>query len=365
MRLSVENASFAYSKEAPVIKNLNFSAESGDLVAILGSNGAGKTTMLRCIMGFLKWEEGQSTLDGENIRKIPAKKLWSKVAYVPQAKGAFASMTAEDMILLGCTSRVGIFSAPGEKEREHVRQIAENLSIEGLLDKNCNEISGGELQMVLIARALASDPELLILDEPESNLDFRNQLIVLNTMSKLAADGICCIFNTHYPTHALTRASKSLILQKGGDTIFGETSKIVTEENIEGAFGVEAVIGEIETPGNVYQSILPLKITNENPACHARENGKEKSIGVISIIFSDYSIGTKINELLHKHSEYIIGRMGMPYEDGGVYIINATFDAPIEEINEISHDIGILPGVNVKTTIAERGKSADEQQRTD
>lgn len=361
MKLTVEQGSFAYTKAAPVIKDLNFTAESGDLVAILGPNGAGKTTMLRCITGFLKWDAGQSKLDGEDIRTMPAKKLWQRVAYVPQARGAFASMTAEDMILLGCTSQVGIFSAPGAKERQRVHQLAKELGIEGLLDKNCNEISGGELQMVLIARALASEPELLILDEPESNLDFRNQLIVLDTMSKLAAEGICCIFNTHYPTHALTRASKSLILKKGGETIFGETSKIVTEKNIEGAFGVEAVIGEIETPGNIYQSILPLKITASGAICQEKVSAHEKSIAIISIIFSDYSVGNKINELFHKYNDYIIGRMGMPYQEGGVYIINATFDAPLTEITAIAHEISILPGVNVKATIAERGKTAYDE----
>lgn len=355
MKLTVENGSFAYSKEAPIIQNLDFSAESGDLIAVLGPNGAGKTTLLRCITGFLKWDEGKSTMDGENIHRMPARKLWQKAAYVPQARGAFASMTAEDMILLGCTSRVGIFSAPGEKERELVHELAEDLGIKGLLDKNCAEISGGEFQMVLIARALAAKPELLILDEPESNLDFRNQLIVLDTMTKLAASGICCIFNTHYPTHALTRASKSLILQKGGETIFGETSKIVTEKNIEDAFGVEAVIGEIETPGNIYQSILPLRVTEKQAITEDKQQNEKKSIAVISIIFSDFSIGTKINELLHRYSDYIIGRMGMPYQEGGVYIINATFDAPLDEISAITHEISILPSVNVKTTIAERG----------
>ena len=117
--------------------------------------------------------------------------------------------------------------------------------------------------MVLIARALAAESEILILDEPESNLDFKNQLIVLDAMSRLAAEGMCCIFNTHYPTHALMRATKSLIVPKQGEAFFGDTAQIVTEENIEKAFGVETVIGEVETRGNQYKSILPLRIAKE------------------------------------------------------------------------------------------------------
>lgn len=357
MKLTVENASFSYKKGVPVIRDMNFSAGSGELIAILGPNGAGKTTLLRCMMGFLTWNEGRCLIDGEDIRTMPSRKLWQRVSYVPQAKGAFASMTARDMILLGCTNRIGVFSVPGSAQRAQVETLAEQLGITGLLDKKCTEISGGELQMVLIARALAAKPELLILDEPESNLDFKNQLIVLDTMSRLAAEGMCCIFNTHYPTHALMRASKSLILRKGGTSIFGDTPAVLTEENIEKAFGVKAVIGEIETSGNIYYSILPLKLI-ENPGTHLEREqtgtGKADSgIAVISIIFRDFSLSDKINGLLHEYNEDIIGRMGIPYRDGGVCIMNITLDAPRDRIAALSHRLNVLPGVNVKTTYGE------------
>lgn len=133
------------------------------------------------------------------------------------------------------------------------------LGITHLIGKKCSEISGGELQMVLIAKALAAEPQVLILDEPESNLDFKNQLIVLDTITKLAAEGMTCVFNTHYPAHALQRADKALILSKDGEYVFGETEKVVNEENIEKAFGVQAVIGEIETEEGIRKDVIPLK----------------------------------------------------------------------------------------------------------
>ena len=161
--------------------------------------------------------------------------------------------------------------AEGMKENEaigtvisefgNLDELAESLGIAGLLPKKCTEMSGGEAQMVLIARALASKPELLILDEPESNLDFRNQLIVLETLSRLAEDGMAVIFNTHYPEHALTRASKALLLEKSGRTVAGPVGEVVTEENIRSAFGVEAAIREFE--GGQF-GILPLRLTGEN-----------------------------------------------------------------------------------------------------
>ncbi|MGN0335832.1 MAG: ABC transporter ATP-binding protein [Lachnospiraceae bacterium] len=261
MKLSVENGCFSYEAGHQILKDINFSVESGELLAILGPNGAGKTTLLRCIMGFLSWERGRSLLDGEEMHRMSQKKLWQKIGYVPQAKINSSALPVSDMILLGCTNRLNVFETPGEAERTEVEKIAGQLGIHSLLHKKCNEISGGELQMVLIARALAARPKLLVLDEPESNLDFKNQLIVLDTMSGLVSEGMCCIFNTHYPTHALMRADKSLILQKNGEAFFGKTQQIITEENIESAFSVETVIGEVKRHGNIYRSILPLRIS--------------------------------------------------------------------------------------------------------
>lgn len=360
MRLTVEHGCFSYEKGHPILQNINFSIQSGELLAILGPNGAGKTTLLKCIMGFLPWENGRSLLNDEDMRKMPSKKMWQKIAYVPQAKGVTSSLFVFDMILLGCTNRLSSLQAPKEKEKKQVCSIAEQLNITYLLHKKCNEISGGELQMVLIARALAAKPEILILDEPESNLDFKNQLIVLDVMSKLTADGMCCIFNTHYPTHALMRATKSLIVQKDGEVFFGDTSSIVTEKNIEQAFGVKTAISEIETDSNQYKSILPLHVTNadrsilENKEERKEEKKQEQTIAVISVIFSEYALSDRINEILHMHKEEIVGRMGMPYRDGNVYIINVTLDAPKENIELLFHKLSILPHVQAKVVFAKR-----------
>lgn len=353
MKLVVEDGSFAYVKGHPIIQDLNFKAESGNLIAILGPNGAGKTTLLRCIMGLLKWDGGCSTLDGQNIYQIPSKKLWQKVSYVPQARGAFASFTAEDMILLGCTSRIGIFSTPHQSELDLVHKLAADMGIDWLLQKRCTEISGGELQMVLIARALAAKPQLLILDEPESNLDFKNQLIVLDTMTRLANQGMCCIFNTHYPNHALMRSSQSLILQKGGESIFGETSEIVTETNIEKAFGVKAIIGQIETPGHIYPSVMPLKVTPQTGKCQHEPPEKQQVTATIAMILTQPQRLAKIKYLLQQYQQAILNQTKLPPTKQGMIVLNVTLMASLSKIKALTHQIEILPDVNVKTTIAE------------
>lgn len=263
MKLSIEKGTFYYRKNVPVFENINFEVTEGEILAILGPNGAGKTTMLRCITGMLKWKGGKSLLDDEDIASMAPRKLWSKMAYVPQAKSVSSAYTALEMVLLGRSSHLNLFEAPKQADVEKAMEVLGFLGIVHLADKKCSEVSGGELQMILIARALASDPKVLVLDEPESNLDFKNQLVVLDAMSNLASRGMTCIFNTHYPAHALQRAQKSLILSKGGDYVFGDTTTVVTEENIRKAFGVDAVIGEIETQGCVLKNVVPLKIVPE------------------------------------------------------------------------------------------------------
>ena len=349
MNLTVKNGSFFYQKDTPIFKDINFSAEAGEILAILGPNGAGKTTMLRCITGMLKWRGGESLLDGKPIHTMPARELWSTMAYVPQAKSASSAYTAFETVLLGRSSRLNAFSSPRQEDLQKAKEVMELLGIYHLADKKCTAISGGELQMVLIAKALASDPKVLILDEPESNLDFKNQLIVLDAMTRLAENGMTCIFNTHYPAHALQRAHKSLILSRGGDYVFGSTPAVVTKENIRKAFGVEAVIGQIETPGNMMPNVIPLQISENEDAAPEED---VRSIATITIIADSNHMSDRINDLLHEYNHLMIGRMGMPYRDCGLYLITVTLDGKRSAIQELSHRLNLLREVSVKTTFA-------------
>ncbi len=247
MILRVENGCFAYRGGAEVLRNVSLEAASGELVAVLGPNGSGKTTLLRCLLGQLKWTSGRSMITEGDPKRI---------SYVPQARGIVSPLSVEDMILIGRTGHMDLFGTPSKRDRAIARQTAERLGIASLLNCRCTEISGGELQMVLIARSLAAEPQLIILDEPESNLDFRNQLITLDTLTALKESGICCLFNTHYPEHALTRADRTLLLPKNGTPLFGSTAEVLTEENIAAVFGVDAYIGEA---GGI-KCILPRKI---------------------------------------------------------------------------------------------------------
>ena len=182
---------------------------------------------------------------------------------MPQAKQSSLFCTVEEMVLLGRSSRIGAFSAPSKEDFRQARAAIERLGLSHLLGRRCCELSGGEVQMVLIARALSSQPGVLVLDEPESNLDFKNQLLVLDTIEELAKSGLTCIFNTHFPAHALRRANQALMLGHGGKSVCGKTCDVVTEDRISEFFGVRAVIGEMQTPLGVYQDVIPVSIGRE------------------------------------------------------------------------------------------------------
>ncbi len=262
----MDHAAFSYGKhyipEKAIFRDLSLSVSSGEILAVLGPNGSGKTTLLKCMLNLLKLQKGVCLLDGQDVRTLPVRDFFGKVSYVPQTHSIPASYTVLETVLLGLSGKTGAFRAPGETDVRKAQAVMERLGIAVLGKKRCNELSGGELQMAFIARALISDPKILILDEPESGLDFRNQLIVLETLTELKQGGMACVFNTHYPEHALGRADKALLLS-GGEGIFGTAEEIVTEDLIRSAFGVEAYIGTHEINGTTVKTVIPIKKSDD------------------------------------------------------------------------------------------------------
>jgi ABC-type cobalamin/Fe3+-siderophores transport system ATPase subunit/ABC-type Fe3+-siderophore transport system permease subunit len=259
LKLEVFNGCFSYARR-PILKGLNFKLDSHEVLAIIGPNGVGKTTLLKCIMNLLPWDSGFAALDGQKIDTFPVKQLWRQIAYVPQAKQA-GNSTVREMIVLGRSAHIGLFSQPGEEDYAIAENVMQRLYISALADRPCNKLSGGELQMVLIARALAIQPKIMIIDEPESNLDYHNQLHVLELISEIS-QSISCVLNTHYPDHALRFADKSLLLLNGGGNIYGPTTEVITESNLKQAFRIDVHIGYTEINGENHPFIIPLHSQN-------------------------------------------------------------------------------------------------------
>ncbi len=260
MIFEVKNGTFGYDKRI-VLNDISFRVKTGEVMSVLGSNGVGKTTLLKCMMGFLKWNQGQSFVDGTPLGEISSKELWKRIAYVPQAKGSAFAYTALDMVVLGRSAHIGTFRQPKKEDMEIALGAMEEIGILHLKDKMCTKMSGGELQMVLIARALTAFPEMLVLDEPESNLDFKNQLIILDTIKKLSQErNISAIVNTHYPAHALQLSDKALMMNRDGSSIYGTAQDVINEDNMRKVFGVHVHVDEYEHKERVYRSVIPLKL---------------------------------------------------------------------------------------------------------
>lgn len=250
MTFETRGGAFRYGGGEWTVRGVDFRVGSGEILSILGANGAGKTTVIRCSAGLLRWNDGATYLDGADIRTLPPKKFRSAVGYVPQARPSAFVYTVTEMVLLGRLPRMGAFASPSAEDGRKAREALELAGISHLKDRLCSRISGGEYQMVVLARALASEPSLLILDEPESNLDFKNQARLLGMVASLCRErGMSAVFSTHYPEHALELSQKSLLVMPGGATLFGASEKIVTEENLRAAFGVPVALHRFEAFG--------------------------------------------------------------------------------------------------------------------
>lgn len=353
MIFEVVNGGFSYDKKV-VFEDINFSIESGDLLAILGPNGIGKTTLIRCMLGFLKWKEGFSSLDNCKIENYKYKKLWNKISYVPQSRNVqTSSLTGIEYIMLGRATEINYFSQPKKKDLNKAQEIMELLGIRDMQNCKMNEISGGQLQLFLIARALISNPKLLVLDEPESNLDFKNQIIVLDILSRLVNNNMGVIFNTHYPTHALQRANKSLLISKNSKSLFGETKTVITEQNLVDAFRVKTSINYIETENKVLANVLPIEVINKRVIKQEKKTIKSENnlkLAVISIIIEDLEKVKIVNNQLEKEDRYIVGKMLMPYENKEISLLNIVCDAPESIIKNLSFSLSQIPNISTKTT---------------
>ena len=237
MSLVVENLACGYGNRT-VIKNIQLSINTGDILCILGPNGVGKTTLFKTIQGFLPLHNGKIIINGQNISTISQKKLAHLLAYVPQTHETVFPFRVIDVVVMGRTAHLGIFSTPGKKDYKICQEILEKLNIGHLTDKVYTEISGGEKQLALIARALVQKPQFLLMDEPTSNLDFGNQVKVLQQIVNLSRDGIAVIMTSHFPDHAFLCSAKTALFRKDRSLVTGAAEEVITEESLKEAYGI-------------------------------------------------------------------------------------------------------------------------------
>jgi len=244
MKLEVKNLTFAYESEQ-VLKNISLSLEAGEILCLLGPNGGGKTTLFKIILGLVKKRQGSIMLDREDIGSWPKKKIARYIGYVPQNHTPLFPFTVEEIVLMGRTPFLSVFGSPSPADFRIVGEALETLNISHLKNKSYTMISGGERQLVLIARALAQKPKFLILDEPTANLDFGNQVKVLRHIRNLARQGMGVIISTHVPDHALRFADKVFMLKDGGIFTCGSPEETINEHSMKCVYGIDTVLASI------------------------------------------------------------------------------------------------------------------------
>lgn len=256
--IKVNNVSFAFEDKNYLFQNLNFHIGEGETLAILGANGVGKTTLLRCLMRFLKFHTGEMQINDISTCKLNDMEFWKLISYVPQAKHHEFGYSVLNMVVMGRTQYLRFGQMPRKQDYDAAKNVLKDLGLEEFENRSCNTLSGGQLQMVLIARALVKEPKILIMDEPESNLDMKNQLKVLEIIDYLShKKGLTVIINTHFPAHALRCADKTLLMGKE-EYIFAETQKVITSENIEKYFEITSKILDVEVNNKSYSGIIPI-----------------------------------------------------------------------------------------------------------
>jgi iron complex transport system ATP-binding protein len=254
MMLSADNLAFGYRGKT-VGSGVNLDIRGGEVLCLLGPNGGGKTTLMKTLLGLLPPLSGAVRLDGEDVAAWPRRRLARIVGYVPQAHAAFFPFAVSDIVLMGRSAHVGLFAAPSRHDRAVAARALETLGIGPLHDRVYSEISGGERQLVLIARALAQEPRILVMDEPTASLDFGNRLRVLGRIAALAASGMAVVLSTHDPDHVFLVGDRVALLHDGRMAAIGAPETVITRAALKRLYGVDVQV--VELPDHKTRTCVP------------------------------------------------------------------------------------------------------------
>ena len=236
--LTVEALAFGYGDRA-VGEAVSFTLAPGEVLCLLGPNGGGKSTLLKTVLGLLPRLSGAIKINGEDTAEWPAQQRALAFGYVPQSGAGQFSFSVAEMVLMGRAAHHAAFAAPSAEDRAIAAAALGTLGIAALAERDWLKISGGERQLALIARALAQQPLLLVLDEPTANLDFGNQVRVLAELRRLAGRGLAVIFATHHPEQAFACADRVALLHGGTLVKLGPPADIITPESMRLLYSVE------------------------------------------------------------------------------------------------------------------------------
>ena len=245
MRLSVNNANIGYAKDKPLQTYVNFAVESGEVCCILGPNGCGKTTLVKTILGLVPLLSGSIAVDGSDVTSWSARRLSQTMAYVAQRHDQPFPYLVKDVVMLGRIAKTnGLAGQPTREDRNIVENALDDMGIRHLRDVPYVDISGGELALVMFARALVQEPQMLILDEPTAALDYGNAVRVIEKVRDMAEAGYAVLMITHSPDHCFMTGANVALFMPARPMLFGSAEHVITSANIKKAYGVNVKLVE-------------------------------------------------------------------------------------------------------------------------
>ena len=243
--LDVHDLAFGFGARR-VGEGVSFALAAGETLAVLGGNGAGKTTLFRTLLGLLPAQNGEVSVAGVPLADLSFAERAQRLAYVPQQHVPAFAFSVLEAVLMGRASHIGAFARPGHDDHACAQHALETLGIAALGSRPVTEISGGERQLVMIARALAQQAPVLVLDEPTASLDFGNRVRVLRELDRLRARGMTILFSTHEPDQALAHADRALLLAGGRPLAFDAVDRALTAANIERLYGTRVRLVDVD-----------------------------------------------------------------------------------------------------------------------
>ncbi len=256
MTLAATALDFGYPARV-IGRGLDLALERGEVLCVLGPNGAGKTTLFRTLLGLLPPLGGTVQVDGRDLATLARAEIAREVAYVPQASASYFDFTLAEVVEMGRAAHLGTFGRPARRDRDAAFAALERMGIASLAQRPVGRVSGGERQLALIARALATDARMLIMDEPTANLDFGNQARVLDEVSRLCASGIGVLFCTHDPDHAFRIADRALLLDSGRSLGLGPVEQVLDSESLSRLYRLAIQVAEVETTSGRRRVCVP------------------------------------------------------------------------------------------------------------
>ncbi len=230
-----------------VAEGIDLTVGRGEVLYLLGPNGAGKTTLFKTLLGLIPALDGAVEIDGKPVAGLSRQALARAVAYVPQAQVMEFAYTVLDLVLMGRTAHLGPFAAPSTTDYNRARAALDELGILDLADREANRISGGQRQLCLVARALAQDAPLLIMDEPTASLDLGNRFLVLDRVRALRERGFGVVFSTHDPDQARELATRVAVIADGRLAAYGTSDQTLTASTLSAVYGVPVIVERTES----------------------------------------------------------------------------------------------------------------------